>query len=267
MKFHGRVTIYGEYLADLTDVLCLPTKSYSSTKIFEDNLTNTYNRKLDMVATFFSGRGLKSADLIYSNIVYEYGLSSSTVLALLHAYTNTNDFEEIKKIVNESDKIFHGFDPSGMDFYSVYHSSAGLYRANKWCGVKIMPFYSLFIQLPKEHKIALDVVQNTILDKPQGLIEISNQLTQKITTSGKLDLKLLLAYCRELAIKNVYSESAKKLISQLLETNVAAKGVGGLYDKLILVTGESESEIAIAKNLAREFKCRIYDSPIMFSEE
>jgi mevalonate kinase len=264
MKYHGRITIFGEYLNNYTSTLSLPSRFYISDDANELLGTNNYLPEKDKVRADFKNKGMSVKKMLYSNFIHDAGISSSSALAILHGLENTDNFDELKEIVNSSDKIMHGFNPSGLDFYSVYYSKPGLYHNGVWNEVEVKPFYNLFIEVPKEGKRTLAEIKKVMLSSNDKLVQLANDLSVKINTSSKIDFDLLWSYCTALDKQNVYSKAANKIVGELLAKKIAAKCLGGLYDKVILIASNNEKDIKMARELALLYKFKVHENPILF---
>ena len=235
MRIYGRITVYGEYLmhGDIPGLI-IPSELFLDT-VSSGDVVSLYSKEKDSVLPLIIKSGITPNHTLYGNLPLGYGMAGSTTLSLLHL-SDLEDQDYKKKIVNEIDKEVHGFIPSGLDFESCIRQEWGLYcNASGWQSISPLPIsYSLF-KFPKEKRMDLVEVQNRVLSVKDRLEPLQVELNRTIEERDIIDLDLLREYSRVLLEAGVYSQSSSSFISTLLNQGVIAKGIGGLYDKVVLV--------------------------------
>lgn len=255
MRIYGRITIYGEYLMHgETPGLIMPSDLFLDT-VSSGGIISHYSKEKDDVLLLIIKMGITPDHTLYGNLPLGYGMAGSTTLSLLHL-NGIEDKELKQKFVNEIDNTIHGFTPSGLDFESCIHQEWGLFcNASGWQSICPIPIaYSLF-KFPKENSLALSEVQKRVLSVKDKLEPFQNGLNSAIKERGALDLKMLMNYSSILLEAEVYSRISSQFISTLLKRGIIAKGVGGLYDKVIMVV-HSEDDVNLGEliKLAAKFK-------------
>lgn len=253
MILRGRITVYGEYLM----------KQDTCGFIFPANLVlatgdtvglpihATYDASLDQTARILARHGYRIQRRICGDLPFGLGFASSTVLAALHLGPNSS-FDKARLVIQECDREIHGFEPSGMDFMSISSQTSGFYSKGNWSQFKLSSFFPYsIVKLPPERLLSLSEVELIISRSDKYLIEIANRMTRGIQSTGSLDYDAILEYSRALSDLSIYSQVAKTFIDNLLENDVAAKPIGGLYDKAIIVLWKSK-EIAFLKRYLLE---------------
>lgn len=235
MRIFGRITVYGEYLMHgYNQGLIFPSNLWLDTVQTGETISH-YSLEKDGVYMFLKKMGIRPNYTIYGNLPLGYGMAGSTALSLLHL-SKIDDIELKKKIVNQIDKMIHGFIPSGLDFESCIRQEWGLYcNAYGWQSIRPLAIGYSLIKFPKENKLSLDEIQKRILSVKDYLEPIQNRLNNTIKMSGMIDYNSLMKYSKILLETEVYSKNVDLFISTLLKQGIIAKGIGGLYDKIILV--------------------------------
>lgn len=236
MRRCGRITVYGEYLMS-SDVrgLIIPTPLYLATHDDAARpLHPEYDPSRDTVARTLLQRGVSVETTIRGDLPFGCGFASSTVLAFLHA-GNQLPLRELLMFIQESDRAIHGFVPSGVDAAAVFHQSTGLYSARGWEPVPLSPLRYTLLLFPNERASTLAHVQERISDNPSKLIRIAGELTSKVTGRGELDYPLMIEYGLALLGLGVYSSMVDAFVHEMLSRGIVAKGIGGLYDKAVIV--------------------------------
>ena len=150
MKLHGRITVFGEYLLkeNLSYCLCLKSSLFLSNETEDSNsIHSSYDEAKDETIHLLRNLGIKIFSKIYGNLPLGYGLSSSTILSMLHL--NSMERQEIIALV---DKEINGFSPSELDYTSILKQANGIFGFGNWQQLKYFhPSYSLLV-LPKEMK-------------------------------------------------------------------------------------------------------------------
>jgi hypothetical protein len=233
MKLHGRITFFGEHLIkqNLTHCLCVKSKLYLSDEYQFKTIGNqTYIKQYDETIPVLKQHGIDKFSTIYGNLPLGFGLSSSTILSILHLKSSAR--HDLIKIVDEK---MHGFSPSDLDYTSIVKQENGFYGFGKWIPIiGFTPIYSLVL-VPKEENSTLVEVKIKIKDSIPTQIKLVESLMEKLKTTGALDLDLFLEHCKTLLSCRIYSDSATQIISDLIGKNIPSKCIGGLYDRAILI--------------------------------
>lgn len=233
MKLHGRITFFGEYLLkeNLSYCLCIKSKLFLTNEInFQEIKHPTYSQNLDETIPILKQFGFNNFSEIFGNLPLGYGLSSSTILGLLHL-----SFPYRQDLIEIIDKKMNGFSPSELDFISITKQESGVYGFGNWLPLKkISPIYSLLI-IPKERKRNLAEIKTAMSKTQKKQIELTKRLFKEILLTGDLDFLLFLEYCELLLSNDVYSEYTAHIVRDLLGKGIPCKCIGGLYDKGILV--------------------------------
>lgn len=83
-------------------------------------------------------------------------------------------------------------------------------------------------------------------------------LNKTIKDSGMINMDLLMEYSKILLESNVYSNNTSCFISSMLNMGIIAKGIGGLYDKAVLVIhSEDEGSYSEFINIVGDFSGEI----------
>lgn len=169
------------------------------------------------------------------NLPLGYGLAGSTVLTFLHL-SHLKDIISRDTIINDIDKEIHGFMPSGLDFESCIHQEWGLF-CNKlgWQSISPSIVNYFLIIFPKERKNNLSKIQERILSARKKLCPIQKELNIIVKSHNIINLDLLMEYSQILSSIGVYSEKANEFINDIMKQGYIAKGIGGLYDKAVIV--------------------------------
>jgi len=242
MKIYGRITIYGEYLMhDNEQGLIMPSNLYLETTDNKD-YKSEYNKELDKVLISLKDKGIIPSHTLKGNLPLGYGLAGSTILGFLHLSHIENIIIK-KNIINEIDTKMHGFTPSGLDFESCVHQQWGLF-CSKYGWKSQAPSlidYSIII-FPKEQKMPLNKIQERVLSERRLLVPIQKELNEIVKRHNIVNLELLMEYAKILSSIGVYSEVANEFVDNVLKQGYIAKGIGGLYDKAVIVIHNRNKE-------------------------
>lgn len=254
MRIYGRITVYGEYLMHGNiPGLIFPSELFLDTARSGD-VVSLYSKEKDSVLPLIMKLGITPKHTLYGNLPLGFGLAGSTTLSLLHL-SNLEDQVHKKKIVNEIDREVHGFIPSGLDYESCNRQEWGFYcNASGWQSISPLPItYSLFM-FPKEELMDLVEVQKRVFSLKDRLVPLQIELNRTIKEHSRIDLEILREYSEILLKTEVYSLGSSHFISTLLNQGIIAKGIGGLYDKVVLVihSGKIASHSKL-EELAREY--------------
>ena len=236
MILHGRITVYGEYLMKTsTRGLIVPSACYLATDDYADKPRHAhYDPARDSVARMLEKFGVQPLTHVRGDLPFGYGLASSSALALLHL-SRTRSRAQALSLVHDIDRAVHGFEPSGVDATAIFQQRSGFYSANGWEDVALRPLRVTLEFLPRERKRTLAEIEQRMREPTPALTRLAERMTARVASSGELDYDVLLDYCRVLLAADVYSQRARSRIAGLLDRGIAAKTIGGLYDKAVLV--------------------------------
>lgn len=251
MILRGRITVYGEYLMKQdTCGFILPTDLVLATGDTGGlQIHPRYDPSLDQTARVLERCGYRTQRRIYGDLPFGLGFASSTVLAALHLGP-VSSFDEMRLAIQECDREIHGFEPSGMDFAAIASQTSGFYARGNWRHFQLSSFFPYSIVAPPPERLfPLSEIESIVSRSDRKLISIANKLTTGILSMGSLDYDAILDYSKVLSDLPIYSKVAKSLIDRLLESDVAAKAIGGLYDKAIVVIWESKDVAFLKRHL------------------
>jgi len=259
MQVFSRVTVYGEYLMhEDCKGLIIKSPLYLSTQKL-NNSTINYKPNLDLVTKSIAKYYHKDIELneIYGTTPFGYGFASSTMITYLRL-SEVLPKERLTKIANQIDEEVHGFEPSGLDIHSCLASGSGFFsRKNGWENIDITIKNYMLITFLKEKKNNLAKIQQKIEDRKERLIQVANKLTDEILLEGILNYNLLYEYSTELLVTDVYSEIVSKFVEKMLSMNLSSKGIGGLYDKAIIVFYRTEDDVLKIEKEAKKMNGKI----------
>ena len=235
MRIYGRVTIYGEYLMHGNiPGLIMPSNLFMQTSPLSD-IDSIYYSHLDSVLKIIKQEGLAQGEMLNGNLPLGYGLAGSTTLSFLHL-NKIENLQLKRELIDKIDKKIHGFIPSGLDFESCIHQKWGLFCSHSgWRSIRPLSIDYFLVIFPKEQKMKLNDIQEKILMSRNNLESIQKSLNLIIDNNNLIDLDLLMEYSKILLKTQVYSDSVNEFISYSIKNNWIAKGIGGLYDKAVLV--------------------------------
>lgn len=250
MKLYGRITVFGEYLLkeNLSYCYCIKSKLFLSNSSADSGFVHpSYDQDKDGTVPFLKNAGVLHFGNIYGNLPIGYGLSSSTILSLLHL--NSSQRQDLIKSI---DKAMCGFSPSELDYISITMQENGVLGFGKWYPIiDFQPSYSLLI-VPKERKRILTEINTDLKKSQKRQIELTKELFKILSSTGKLDFNLLFEYCKLLLSCDVYSKSARNIANDLIKKGIICKSIGGLYDKAILIIHTEESAKAECEKYIRD---------------
>lgn len=252
MKIYGRLTIYGEYLMHSDSYglieksnLYLATNEHSGTHFHPH-----YDVTKDLVAKIIAEQRINIHPGVKGNLPLGYGLASSSVFSFLYLYPLYG--ERVYEMIRNIDKSIHGFQPSGLDVSFCYRQKSGLYKNDKWIDVSLAKLaYSLVI-FPKENKMVLSDVRRKILDKRHRLSKLADDISYSVIRNNHIPYEFLQIYSNELVNCGIYSAQVVKFIENLSSKNIVAKGIGGLYDKAVLIVWPYHISVLDKSELVKE---------------
>ncbi len=170
---------------------------------------------------------------ISGNLPLGWGFASSSILTFLYAAAmNIGDPQQIAQQV---DSQVHRFPSSGMDSSFCLRQRPGYFRKGIWKDAPgdIMLDCSIAL-FPKERQRSLAEVRKALLSRRIALDSLARELSeQHLSESVRFDR--LFEYATELSRLGTYGELAATFIERTLAQGIIAKGIGGLYDKAVLV--------------------------------
>lgn len=209
--------------------LCLASGEHVEKPVHRD-----YVHSLDHIARFLERRGIVTERQIRGDLPLGFGLASSTMLAFLHT-SRSLSLANATQIVHECDREIHGFEPSGVDAAAIFSQGSGFYSTGGWERIQAPPLRCSLAFLPPERLRSLSEVENAMSGVAIVLTQLANAMSRGIERTGALDYGLFLDYSRVLFDASVYSSASREFVAKLLDAGIAAKAIGGLYDKAILV--------------------------------
>lgn len=234
MRLHGRFTLYGEYLMHSTTWgYVAPTRMYLESSA---DSAGSWVLDADRVARRISDMGLHTQAVISGDLPFGRGFASSTVLALLHIGRQL-DADRAEAVTNMLDWMTHGFEPSGVDAKAIRAQAPGLFRLETWRSAPELDVNGVFVKTPKGEARRPNMIRQVIERSSQRLTLLADRLTDSVE-DGRLDLAAFSDYCELLAGIGVYSARQQDLVRRFLDAGLPAKGIGGLYDRAVVVIGD-----------------------------
>lgn len=266
MMIRGRATLYGEYLMHDEGGIgyCFPVPFGLARGGQAGGCRSLdYDAEHDSVAAALRSHSLlrngwEPAKHISGCLPLGFGFAGSTVLALVHLdgyFTG----ETLRRLVLESDSVAHGFTPSGVDFASIRSAGPILYSVREVLKAPPVPLAFGFVLPAKERTRNLSSVRAQVASEKPVLSRICVQLSQEMMTGGGSVLDGVYEYSGILQRLGIYSSAQEELIKGALCRGVAAKGIGGLYDKAIMFVGSEDKvvkELDLAKGRGAVEVCR-----------
>lgn len=234
-RIHGRYTLYGEFLMhECTWGYVAPVPM-----ALTDGEPNhpCYCPEDDEVAALLSRMGLHVLAHVGGDLPLGRGFASSTALALLHLGDQV-DASLRPSIVRIIDWIHHGFMPSGLDYFALTTQSPGFYLAGNWESAPALRLNIAFVEVPPGPRRLGALTRAAVSARLDQLAPLADRMTCTIRENGEVNIDVLAAYADCLLGADVYSPDQRALIEAALAEGVIAKGIGGLYNKAILLAGE-----------------------------
>jgi hypothetical protein len=203
-----------------------------------------YRLDKDGVASLVRRMGCYVADSISGNLPFGYGFASSTVLALLHLDRQLTS-GDLKHVVRVLDWIQHGFEPSGVDYVAVRAQTPGFFVQGRWRSAPPCPLPTVFCGVSPGPERAPGSTRNLVSKIIRFLAPIAERMTSQLDSYGRVSMDDLLAYSRILYESEVYSEEQSALIGKAISSGIPAKGIGGLYNKAVVLTGDVEASLSL----------------------
>ncbi len=263
MRFYGRITLCGEYLMHGNNSGCI----FKSKLFLQDGFLklneNNYRRELDSTIQLLQNDKFSLEKNLYGTLPLGYGYAGSTILSCL----KLADIDDIRKnweVISRVDTTLHGFSPSGLDYHWILNQEQGFYSKNHgWKRINFtLPDYMIVI-FPKEKKANLESIQKKMILAKNFLLPINDDILTYISKHGSIPHSELYEYACKLSSAGVYSTLVEKVIDKLLSEGITAKGIGGLYDKAVLITrGYANFEMESIENFISMAGGRIVEKSI-----
>ncbi len=252
MKIFGRLTIYGEYLMHSTAYGLIEKSNLYLATGEHDEVQNhpQYDVAKDIVARYIEAQKIKVYPGVKGNLPIGYGLASSSVLSFLYLYPLYGN--QIFQMINNIDKSIHGFEPSGLDAGFCCRQENGLYKDGEWIDVSLTRHNYSLVLFSKEKKMTLSEVQKRVMANSNNLKKIADVMTNLIIKNNHIPYDYLQYYANELSDCDVYSNQVKEYVGYMSSKNIVAKGVGGLYDKAVIVIWPDNISKSVKLELIKE---------------
>ena len=249
MRLYGRLTLFGEYLMhDIGEGLVVPSRRVLGDESEERMRPHAdYVPERDATRSTLARLGVSiERPVVRGDLPLGAGLAGSTLLGRILLRDLPED--RVRNLLMEADRLIHGFPPSGMDLEFALRQEMGLFGPGGWRDVALsMPDMSL-VTFPKEGDVALPEVRSRIMRRGETLGVIAADLADGCLR-GVISYETLLRYARELAAANVYSRMAASFSEDLLAKGIVVKGIGGLYDKAMLIVWPSNVDGRVAESI------------------
>lgn len=253
MLVYGRITLFGEYLMhSMTEGYVMPTKYALATP--DEYLLPVhagYQSALDRVRMHLADAGLPTCTGVRGSLPLGHGFASSTALTVLHLGARSQEYSE--DIVHRVDEAIHGFTPSGVDYWSITAGSTGYFGPAGWRGDpdSCRPAVSALL-VPEPARADLADTRDRVTRAADRLVPIARHLCAALRSRNVLDYRALLDYAICLRRLGVYLPRGTAIIDDVLNRGLAAKGVGGLTNKAVIIvwrpgTPLSEQESVLAE--------------------
>jgi hypothetical protein len=258
------VTVFGEHLitAFRTGLVLRHENSFLSTAA-RANANIRYHPASDSVAQLLKTLKVGAcSEAIRGTLRLGWGFAGSSVLATTHLHGAKTLLS--RELMMHSEEMTHGFRSSGFDVDAVRRQRHGRLIGGVWEDISSFPFrYSLF-GFEKERRMSYGVIKQRILGNIDAFEKSLSTLNRCFDHSWPNFYKALIQYCELLIESRVYSPVVTNLLSLLVAEGVAAKGIGGLYDKAIIVFWPIEEFGCDREERLRE---RIREFRPLFSDE
>lgn len=193
----------------------------------------------DDVAAILSRMGLDVLSRVGGDLPLGQGFASSTALALLHLGDQVPDSIRAD-IVKMIDWMHHGFMPSGLDYASVASQSPGLYLAGDWEPAPELELNIAFVEVPPGPRRPGSLTRAAVDGHSDRLAPLADLMTGTIRNHRHVSVDVLTDYAESLFDADVYNTEQRTLIEAALAGGIVAKGIGGLYNKAVLLSGEPD---------------------------
>lgn len=202
----------------------------------------------DSVANLVRQMGCNIAPSISGNLPFGYGFASSTVLALLHLGEQLKS-QDLKQVVRVLDWIQHEFEPSGVDYLAIRSQAPGFFVRGRWRPAPSCPLPYIFCGVQSGPTRPPGATKAMVDQLVPFLSPIADRMTAQLSTYGRISTGDLLSYSRILYESGIYSEQQNVLIGKAISRGIAAKGVGGLYNKAVVIIGDIAASLQVASSV------------------
>lgn len=252
MIVRGRISIYGEYLMhSATRGLALSSRmSLASMDEGDVPRLAEYRPEADGVARLLMERGFAITPGLKGDLWQGCGLASSTAAARL--YLAALGVPSPREHMIEVDRILHGFQPSGMDIECIMHQHDGLYGHRVWQNVAVASPPRALVMFEREGRMTLAEVMRRMQGAQSALVPLADELTMSVVRDGALPLDAMRRYAEALLVIGVYSSRVRSFVEWSLGEGIPSKGVGGLYDKAVLVLFPEAGSDSLRERLREE---------------
>lgn len=242
-RIQGRFTLYGEFLMHArTWGYVAPVPLYLRSSRAKPS---AYDYEADEVGHLLQRMGFSTQHFLNGNLPFGLGFAASTVLAFLHLRDQASDADH-EQIVRVLDWIQHGFMPSGADYAAIRAQSPGFFLQGRWRPAPPCPVACVFCSLPPAPKRPPGQTRTIVESIASRLQPLADRLTRTLENTGTVTLGDLHDYCLVLSEAGVYSEPQQLLVDAALSRHIAAKGIGGLYNKAMILIGELQDCLSFA---------------------
>jgi hypothetical protein len=245
-RLHGRFTLYGEYLMHTSAwgyVAPVPMSLITGTPG-----QTGYCPSKDGTANLLRQMGFNVVSSISGDLPFGQGFASSTVLAMLHLGNRLNERDQ-RQIIRVVDWIQHGFEPSGVDYYAIRAQAPGFFARGKWRPAPAFPLSCVFCAIKPGPERQPGNTRAIISGLLPTLSPIAENMTRQLASSGRISTDDLFSYSRQLYDADVYSLDQRDLIARALALGMPAKGIGGLYNKAVMLIGDIKTCIQLASTV------------------
>lgn len=240
MRVPGRITLFGEAFGGLMERATVSVPTRQALAFGDDaaphDLTQTYDIELDDIGPELVRLGFVSQVRagIRGDLPMEFGLASSTALALVHL--GRREGAEVEEAIAQVDGAANGFPPSGADSAAVRAGEPGVFGLETWSPLSIALPEGSHLLLPEKDRLSDKLRPTLAMRAARPILEpLIRSMVDRLERGGGLDLDGLLDYARVLLDEDVYSQAQAEVIRPLLDRGIVAKGVGAMYDRAILV--------------------------------
>lgn len=207
----------------------------------------TYRPDADLVAQRLKEMNLAVTRPVRGALPLGVGFASSTALTLLHlSGTRVRRLREVSEII---DWQVHRLEPSGVDFEAISRQRAGLFGTGQWRDVTPEPLDISAVLPADRSSLSLREAGGRVTAHAQRLVPIARRLAAGIERDGALDYPALVEYCQVLAAAGVYTPAAASAVEYALGQGAAAKAVGGLVNKAVIVVWPAGTAAATRRDV------------------
>lgn len=244
--------MYGEYLMNgVTRGLVLRSRGFLASKN-ERCVPEVadYNLERDEVAALLRRWGLPVQPGLRGNLWQGCGLASSTAASRI--YLTAMGVPDMRPLMMKVDRVLHGFEPSGLDVECILRQRDGLYGDKVWQDVEVSTPARTLVSFPKEGLRTLGDILAVLEKATERLARLADAMTARVLSERFLPFAEMVEYAGALAALRIYSSTAQEFVEWSLAAGLAAKGVGGLYDKALLLLWPDHANEALYSRVWQE---------------